>query len=419
MGRTAYLPTERGLVHVRLRSIRHAFVGVVAAALLLAGSAPADAAPLTTRLTRALTVPGVSWRSTGAIVINLRTGRLVYARNAGRSLRPASNEKLAVAIAALDELGPRYRIFTRVLGEGRLDGAVWRGNLVLKGHGDPTLSRRKLAGLAGRVRRAGIRRVTGAIEGDESYFDRRRTAPGWKPSYYKLECPPLSALVVEEGKVRGRTVSDPALAAARAFRRALRAAGVRVARPARKGTARGDALRIARIISPRVSTLVLLMNRPSNNFIAESLLKHLGARELGRGTTGAGARVVRRVLLARHVPLKGVRIVDGSGLSAYDRLTPRAIAVLLGSVWRDATVRRPFVASLPLAGVNGTLEDRLTRPPAYRNVRAKTGTTNRASALSGYVRTRYLFSVVQNGNPIPWWHARRGQDRFVQVLAGE
>ncbi|MDQ3889535.1 MAG: D-alanyl-D-alanine carboxypeptidase/D-alanyl-D-alanine-endopeptidase, partial [Actinomycetota bacterium] len=199
---------------------------------------------------------------------------------------------------------------------------------------------------------------------------------------------------------------------------ALRSAGVRVPRGARKGTAAAGSVRLARVWSPRLERLVVRMNRKSDNFLAETLLKELGARETGRGTTAAGARVVVSALRARSLPLRGVRIVDGSGLSRYDRLTARTIAALLVSAWRDERVRWRLFLSLPLAGVEGTLADRLERPPARRHVRAKTGTTSSASALSGYVRRRLVFSVLQNGSPIPWWWARYGQDRFVQILAG-
>ena len=396
---------------------RGAIPALAVLALTLAGHA--SAAPLEKRLTRALTVPGVSWRATGASAIDLRTGRYVYRRHDRRSLRPASNEKLAVAVAVLDELGPRSRIPTRVLGQGRRDRSVWRGRLVLKGYGDPTLSTSDLRRLARRVRAAGIRRVTGRLMGDESYFNTRRTAPGWKPSFYKQWCPPLSALIVNEGIVGRRTVDHPARAATRAFRRALRAVGVFVPRGVTIGRARPGLARIARILSPRLSALVRRMNKESNNFIAESLLKHLGARELGRGSTGAGARVARRVLRDRGVHLAGVRIVDGSGLSRYNRMTARALAELLVSAWKDGRIRYSFFTSLPLAGIDGTLEDRMTSRPARGRVRGKTGTTRNASALSGYVGRRYVFSVLQNGNPIPWWYARRGQDRFAQVLAAQ
>jgi len=160
------------------------------------------------------------------------------------------------------------------------------------------------------------------------------------------------------------------------------------------------------------------MDRVSDNFFAEMLLKQLGARIRGSGTTAAGARVVRSELRQRGVNMTGVRIADGSGLSRYDRLTARAIGELLISAVSDTAISSAFVSSLPVAGMSGTLKDRMTRLPAYRHVFAKTGTTNVASALSGYVTTRYVFSILQNGNPIPWWYARAAQDRFAQVLAG-
>jgi D-alanyl-D-alanine carboxypeptidase/D-alanyl-D-alanine-endopeptidase (penicillin-binding protein 4) len=164
------------------------------------------------------------------------------------------------------------------------------------------------------------------------------------------------------------------------------------------------------------------MDLVSDNFYAEMLLKELGARFKGTGSTAAGARVVRATLRNHGVTLRGVRIADGSGLSDYDRLTPRAVMELLIWVVSDNELRNPFVGSLPIAGVRGTLKDRMTRAPAYRHVYAKTGTTERASALSGYVTNaslspRYVFSILMNGNPISYWYARDAQDRAGQVLA--
>jgi D-alanyl-D-alanine carboxypeptidase/D-alanyl-D-alanine-endopeptidase (penicillin-binding protein 4) len=148
------------------------------------------------------------------------------------------------------------------------------------------------------------------------------------------------------------------------------------------------------------------------------LMKVLGKRERGEGTTAAGAAVVRSELRERIIHMDGVRIADGSGLSRYDRLTARALGELLISAISDREIGDEFVASLPVAGVSGTLEDRMERLPAYRHVFAKTGTTSRASALSGYVTTRYVFAILQNGDPIPYYYAREAQDRFAQVLAG-
>ena len=115
--------------------------------------------------------------------------------------------------------------------------------------------------------------------------------------------------------------------------------------------------------------------------------------------------------------MAGVRLADGSGLSRLDRLTASAIVALLAAGIADLDVREAFLASLAVAGVDGTLEHRLQSRPARGRVLAKTGTTNLASALSGFVRDRYVFAILQNGRPISSRWARVAQDRFATVLA--
>ncbi|MDQ3823181.1 MAG: D-alanyl-D-alanine carboxypeptidase/D-alanyl-D-alanine-endopeptidase, partial [Actinomycetota bacterium] len=360
--------------------------------------------------------PHVSPARSAALALDLTSGEIVYARNAGRSLAPASTAKLPLTYALLTTLGPSFRIQTEVVGRGEQRGAVWHGDLVLIGRGDPSLSRADLALLARTVRAKGIARVTGSVVGDESWFDARRTAPGWRASFYIRQSPPLSALVVDRGRYRGVVSRSPALAAAVVFREELRRAGVPAGR-ATTGRAGPYGLPLAAVASPTLASLVRYMDRESDNFTAELLLKELGAVVAGEGTTTAGARVVTRELAASAVPLDGVRIVDGSGLSTLNRLTVAALVAMLEAAWADPTLRRPLLDALPVAGVNGTLEDRMRRPPARGQVLAKTGTTREASALAGYVRGRYVFAILQNGNPVSSWWARVAQDRFATVLA--
>lgn len=382
-----------------------------------ATAGPTPTTQLQRQLAHALRVPHVSPARSAAIALDLTSGATVYTQNPSLSLAPASNEKLPITFAALTTLGPAYRLETDVLGEGQLDGTTWTGRLVLLGGGDPTLSSAGLRSLAAQVRAAGIRRVTGGVVGDESLFDARRTVSGWKAGFFLNESPPLSALVVDRDRVGGYLSRTPALSAASAFARSLRAAGVAVTGPIRVGVAAGDAFPLAQVFSAPLWTILRFMDRESDNFTAELLLKQLGAFEDGRGTSAAGASVVTQALVTAGVPMAGVRIVDGSGLSTLDRLTAGAVTGILHAAWTNFSIRPAFVAALAIAGVNGTLESRLRTPPARGNVLAKTGTTREASALSGFVRNRYVFAVLQNGNPIlPWW-ARRAQDRFATVLA--
>ena len=395
---------------------------IAAAALAVVLLAPAPAASagqttLTRKLSHALAVPHVPRGRTSALAVDLASGKLLYARNLRMPLVPASNEKLAVTYASLLALGPSFRFSTDVLGEGELDGTLWRGDVVLKGYGDPTLSTLDLLSLASQLRSQGIRRVTGQVIGDESFFDAKRMAPGWKPYFFLNESPALSALTVDRGRYKGRATTKPALAAALSFRAALLRAGISVAGRAMTGTADPAAVPLATIESVPLAAVLRFMDHESDNFTAEMLLKQIGAGVGLQGTTAAGAQAVLQLLQEQQIPLAGVRIVDGSGLSGLDRLTTEAVVAMLRSSWLDEDLRELLIAALPIAGRNGTLEHRMRGTVAAGRVRAKTGTLNQASALSGYVRRRIAFSVIQNGPGLSVDWARIAQDQFATVLA--
>jgi D-alanyl-D-alanine carboxypeptidase/D-alanyl-D-alanine-endopeptidase (penicillin-binding protein 4) len=368
---------------------------------------PAAASPLRGRLHAALA--GFHGPGTGAIAVDLETGRAVYAHNADRPLSPASNEKLALTYAALVVLGPAFRMRTELLGEGRLvDGTVWDGDLVVRGYGDPTLDRAGLLELARRLRESGVRRVTGSLIADESFFDSRRSGPGWKGYFVPGESSPLSALSVE-----GRS----ALETARLLRGSFRAVGIRVHGRTRAARAAGWPLAVR--FSPPLPEILRQMDVQSDNHTAELLLKQLGAVAGRGGSTAAGAAVVRSVLVEHGVPLAGVRIADGSGLSSLDRLTAKTLVTILQRAWADREIGPALLDALPVAGRDGTLRHRLRDTRARGNVRAKTGTLANASALSGFVRRRYVFAILQNGPSLSAWAARGAQDRFVTVLAAQ
>jgi serine-type D-Ala-D-Ala carboxypeptidase/endopeptidase (penicillin-binding protein 4) len=394
-------------------------LGALAAAVLIAiagaGTAQGQSTNLARALEQALATPGVDRSRTSALAVDLETGRVVYEANSGRALAPASAEKLAVSFAALRLLGPGYRFRTEVAGAGELDGRVWLGDLYVVGHGDPTLRLADLDALARDVKAWGIRRVTGRIVGDERHFDATRAAPGWRPWFLGEESPPISALSVEDVETRGANGS--AAAAASTFAAALDRRGIAVRGGAIAGRAPAETLPLAQDLSEPLSEIVRHMNRESDNFVSEMLLKELGASVARKGSTAAGGAVVRAALAEAGVPVAGVRIVDGSGLSRLDRLTSQALVAILRAAHEDAEIRDAFIDSLAVAGVSGTLRKRLDRRVTRGKVIAKTGTTSQASALAGFVRRRYVFAILQNGSPVPYWSARAAQDRFVTVLA--
>jgi D-alanyl-D-alanine carboxypeptidase/D-alanyl-D-alanine-endopeptidase (penicillin-binding protein 4) len=385
-----------------------------------AGPAARAADPtLAKRLGKALRVPHVSKALSAALAVDLRTGRQLFAQNGSLPLAPASNEKLAVTFALLRTFSPALRIATRVEAAGPQEGHTLDGDIVLVGRGDPTLTSAGLRDLALQVRAAGIRHVTGRVLGDESRFDSKRTCPGWKRSFSMTESPPLSALVVDRARFRTYTAERPAKAAALLFRDALRAAGVAVDGGVAVRPAPADATLVATWLSAPLASIIRFMDLHSDNFTAETLLKLLGLTVADRGSTAAGARVVTTVLDEAGISTDGVQIVDGSGLSADDRLTVAALVGMLEAAAADPALEPLLVRSLPVAGVSGTLRYRMRTPKLLGHVVAKTGTTDIASSLSGYVNAHIAFAVVQNGYPLSYWWAREAQDRFASVLASQ
>ncbi|HEY2310022.1 MAG TPA: D-alanyl-D-alanine carboxypeptidase/D-alanyl-D-alanine-endopeptidase [Gaiellaceae bacterium] len=369
------------------------------------------------QLSRALHAKHLSPSRTGAIVLDLRTGETLFAQNSRLALRPASNEKLATTFTALTALGPSFRIETDVLGDGQLSGTMWLGDLVLKGYGDPGLSSAQLNKLARQVVADGIEHVSGRILGDESWFDTRRTGLGWKSAFYLHESPALSALVVNRGWTGRYETPRPALIAAELFRSDLRHAGVTITGGSGLGVASAQAIPLGAVESAPLSALLRHMDVYSDNFYAEMLLKEVGAVQGSAGSSAAGIAVERRLLSTAGVPLSGVRMVDGSGLSLLDRWTPLGLSTLLRTMWDDPSLQPYVLPALPVAGETGTLEHRMRSGPAHGLVRAKTGTTDNSSALSGFVGDRYAFSILENGFPVRAVDAERSQNRFAQVLA--
>jgi D-alanyl-D-alanine carboxypeptidase/D-alanyl-D-alanine-endopeptidase (penicillin-binding protein 4) len=398
--------------------------------LALSAILPLEAAQadLTSSLTRQMRQAG---SFSGAYVLNLTTGEREFAWRAGRPRILASNTKLFTSAAALARFGTEGTLATEVLGVGELDPeGVWRGSLYLRGGGDPTFGSRSFTSrsygggatvedLAALVEEAGVERVTGRIYGDESGHDSLRGGPdsGYAVSIW---VGPLSALSFNRGLAtesgRSYQTSPPAFAAAR-LDAALEARGIQVRLKPRAGTTPEGAIELASVESPPMETLVRLMNKPSDNFFAEILLKDLAMQARGVGTTAAGARLAAGFARRLGAP---ARLADGSGLSRANRASPHRVVRLLTAM----SARDEFDAwydSLPVAGRDGTLRDRMRRGVARGRCRGKTGTLSNVSALSGYCTARsgelYAFSILMNGVYTPG--ARVLQDRMAQAIAAE
>jgi D-alanyl-D-alanine carboxypeptidase/D-alanyl-D-alanine-endopeptidase (penicillin-binding protein 4) len=352
----------------------------------------------------------------GAYAVDLGTGRVIYSRNADRALAPASNDKLLTTASALIRLGPATTLDTtlRAAPDAVLepDGTL-EGDLILVGAGDPSLDDVAMRDLVAQLRAAGIRRVTGSIVGDESLFDNRRGSYDSGFGYDSDLGGELGALTWGHGRFDSR---GPAYYAASRLRYFLKLGKVRVSSKVSVApTATLPTTTLATHASPTIADLISITNHPSDNFYAETLLKLLGVRAGTGGSTARGIASAQEILTQLGVRAK---MVDGSGLSRVDRVSPHQIVRLLA-----AMAGRPegelFRASLAAPGEWGTLEHRMTRTAARGACRAKTGTLIGVSALSGYcfdpAGHTIVFSLLENG--VCAVCVKRLEDQMVPMLA--
>ena len=411
-----------------LRLIRIRTLPALAVVIAVAAPHTALASPetiLTSQLARQMALAGPR---SGAYVYDLDSGTPLFAERSDVPRPPASVEKLYTATTALELMGPGATFTTTVLGTGHLGPAgQWEGNLYLRGGGDPTFGSSSFIGshygglgssvsmLAKRLSQAGIRGVTGRVYGDESYFDSLRGEPA---SGYRLDPDlegALSALSFNRGE-SGRERGPHSLAAysARQLRAALAADGVRT-HGGGAATTPPRATVLATLKSPPLRTLLGLTLPPSDNFFAETLLKDIGARFGGAGSTSAGVKVVQQVIGGFGIH---ARILDGSGLSHSDATTPRQVVSLLADL-----APRPLGTTLrddmAVVGHTGTLATRMRGTLADGRCQAKTGTLIGVSNLAGYCTAAngdiLAFAFFTDG--IETYRAHTIQDAMAITLA--
>jgi serine-type D-Ala-D-Ala carboxypeptidase/endopeptidase (penicillin-binding protein 4) len=349
----------------------------------------------------------------GAFVRDLDTGTVLFTAKPDVPRSPASVEKLYTTSTALLRFGPDATLQTSVEGQGFLDpDGVWRGDLYLHGGGDPTFGRADLGVLVGKLAAQGIVRVDGSLLGDESRFDALRGSFDTGGAYDRDIGGVLGALTLGRGFAKD---GKPAAEAARRLAQAMREHGIRVDGRSGTGTAPADARELAAVESPKMADLIRLTNVPSDNFLAETLLKELGAQFGGAGTTAAGAAVVRDSVAALGVH---PTVVDGSGLSRADRTSPRDVVSLLAQV-HGQEIAGAFEGSLPVVGRTGTVRKRMRGTPAQGRCKAKTGTLIGVSTLAGLCQASgghtIAFAFLMNRAGVA--RAHRVQDHMTVAIA--
>jgi D-alanyl-D-alanine carboxypeptidase len=372
-------------------------------------------------------------------VINPLTIDTLYQYNIDEPLIPASNTKLYTTAVALYLMGPDYKVSTKLFSDDTLlaDGIV-NGSLYIKGYGNPYFYDEQLQNMVDKLHEIGITKVTGNIFGDDSFFDDIYLREDWiiddKTDY---ELPPVSALTLNKNRIevqkkyyrRGRaryrtvheSITNPPLHIANELRNALVESGIEV-----NGAAGVD-------ITPDFAAelheefvtmreLITRVNKRSDNYAAECLFKLVGAYATGeQGTNINAAQSIIDFLKDNDIYHEGTQVIDGSGLSRYN-LTPSAgLVTLLEFIYVDLDYFPLYYEALSIAGVDGTLHDRMENSSAEYNFRGKTGTLRGCSAVSGYLRSKndddLIVSIIFLFNKKRTDFYRGIQDRIIELLS--
>jgi len=408
---------------------------------------PAQIAALRRTLNDAF-APALSSRYSLAVID--ATGRVIYDDHARSPVAPASVQKLIVADAALNLLGPDYRFHTLLASTRAPDEGTLEGNLWLIGSGDPSLRSDDLRSGVRLLARSGLRHIDGALAVDASMMSGPEINPNWDPSDDNEDFQvPTSAVSLDDGtaefRVYGLRAGDPARVAvvpssrdirltgavrtsvsddaviiapeppnvfalggdipadteekfwlpvhdmplyvADVFRRMLRQAGITVAQPPQFSKAPLDTIVLWDHRSAPLHTLIGHMLFVSDNHYAEQLMRTLAVDAGEAGTDANGLAAERAFLRSRGIPTDGMHSVDGSGLAEDNRVCALTLAWILS----DAELRdhgAELYPLLPAGGRDGTLIN-YDFTTALGRVRAKTGHLSDASSLAGYVNTMH------------------------------
>ena len=305
-----------------------------------------------------------------------------------RYMRPASTMKVITAITALDRLGGDYMFTTRFCYTGRIQNGKLTGNLYCVGGFDPLVTNNDIKDMVARLYELGVDTLRGHIYADRSMKEPLDWGEGW---CWDDDNPRLTPLSIG----RQDTFTD-------GVARELQNIGIVL-----QNVTIGEAVcpPNARLICPLFHTIDQVMDRmmkKSDNFHAEAVFYQIAAstgKPLSKATDASA--IVRQLI--RRIGLGGnsYRIADGSGLSLYNYVSAELETMLLRYAWRNSNIYDHLAPSLPIAGVDGTLEKRMRGTAAQGNVRAKTGTVTGISSLAGYCTAanghQLCFSIINQG----------------------
>jgi D-alanyl-D-alanine carboxypeptidase len=368
------------------------------------------------------------------MIYNPLTEDTIISINASESMIPASNTKLFTTAVALELLGGDYLLSTKILADDNdfSDGII-EGNIYIKGFGNSTFESTDLDSLVNKLYQLGLRKITGDVVGDDTYFDNVYSRDDWiNEERANVKLPPISALVIDRNRTtmtkkrkrRYRTyfvdVTNPPLFAAERLKQTLTSYGIEVDGKPISFQA-PDSIKNLAESNITLRELLQKINKRSDNFFAECLFKTIGAVYSGQqGNSFFSTQAILSYIRDNGIYSEGTQIVDGSGISRFDQVTAWALTGLLEKIYFNVKNYKDFYNSLSIAGVDGTLKDRMVGTLAENNFRGKTGTLNGVSSVSGYLTTAdgddlivcIMFEFTKGGAR----KYRDIQDRIIELL---
>ncbi|MBQ2179608.1 MAG: D-alanyl-D-alanine carboxypeptidase/D-alanyl-D-alanine-endopeptidase [Prevotella sp.] len=323
----------------------------------------------------------------GIIVYDLTADSILYKVNERQAMRPASTMKLVTAITALDRLGGSYQFRTQLYYTGTIENHTLNGDLYCVGGFDPAFNNDDMRAFVESIQRMGVDTIRGRIVADKSMKDADLLGEGW---CWDDDNPKLSPLSY------GRDIEF-----LERFVHELIDCDVVLDVRMTESRLPDDAFPICTRFHTMDQILQRMMKK-SDNFYAEAMFYQLGAATGHRPSTAKhSAQVVKQLIQKVGNGKNPYRVADGSGLSLYNYVTPELEMRLLRYAYRNSNIYQHLLPSLPIAGVDGTLNTRMKGTFAEENVKAKTGTVTGISALAGYCTSAnghlLCFSIINQG----------------------
>ena len=323
----------------------------------------------------------------GLMVYDLTADSVLYTHNHRQTMRPASTMKLVTAIATIDRLGGSYQYRTTLYYTGRIANHTLTGDLYCVGGMDPRFNTDDLMAFVESVRSLDIDTLRGRIVADRSFKEEELLGEGW---CWDDDNPVLTPLLLNRKDNLTERLAER-----------LTDSGAVVEAQLATGMLPAGATRICQR-THSIEQVLHKMMKESDNLYAEATFFQLAAAEGQRPAKAKnGANAVKKLIQKVGLAPSNYRIADGSGLSLYNYVSPELMTRLLRYAWRNKNISDYLLPTLPVAGVDGTLQGRMKKTRAEGNVHAKTGTLTGISSLAGYCTSpeghRLCFAIINQG----------------------